>query len=49
MSLVKVLWKHHDREEATWEPKATMRAQYPKLFSLSNNLEDEILLRMGEL
>ena len=29
--LVKVLWKHHDREEATWEPKATIRAQYPQL------------------
>ena len=27
--LVKVLWQHHGREEATWEPKATMRAQYP--------------------
>ena len=30
--LVKVLWKHHDREEATWEPEATMRIQYPQLF-----------------
>ena len=26
--LVKVLWQHHGREEATWEPEATMRAQY---------------------
>ena len=26
--LVKVLWKHHGREEATWEPEATMKAQY---------------------
>ena len=24
--LVKMLWQHHDREKATWEPKATMRA-----------------------
>ena len=24
--LVKVLWQHHGREEATWEPKTTMRA-----------------------
>ena len=30
--LVKVLWQHHGREEATWEPEATMRAQNPKLF-----------------
>ena len=27
--LVKVLWKHHGREEATWESEATMKAQYP--------------------
>ena len=24
--LVKVLWQHHGREEATWEPEATMGA-----------------------
>ena len=30
--LVKVLWKHHGREEATWELEATMRAQYLQLF-----------------
>ena len=24
--LVKVVWQHHGREEATWEPEATMRA-----------------------
>ena len=39
--LVKVLWQHYDMEEATWEPKSTMRAQYPQLFS-SGNFEDEI-------
>ena len=33
--LVKVLWKHHGREEATWEPKATIKAQYPQLFTTS--------------
>ena len=47
--LVKVLSKHHGREEATWEPEATMRAQYPQLFSSGNNFEDEILLRGEEL
>ena len=31
--LVKVLWQHHGREEATWEPKATIKAQYPQLFT----------------
>ena len=32
VSLVKVLWKHHGREEDIWELEATMRAQYPQLF-----------------
>ena len=33
--LVKVLWQHHGREEATWELEATMKAQYPQLFTAS--------------
>ena len=33
ISLVKVLWKNHERESATWEPEAHMRRQYPQLFS----------------
>ena len=49
VSLVKVLWKHYGREEATWEPEATMRAQYPQLFTLSNNFEDEIPLKGGRV
>ena len=47
--LVKVLWQHHGKEEATWEPKATIRAQYPQLFDSGMNFKDEILLRGGEL
>ena len=31
--LVKVLWKNHEREAATWESKAQMRRQYHQLFS----------------
>ena len=31
--LVKVLWKNHEREAATWEPEAQMCRQYPQLFS----------------
>ena len=46
--LVKVLWQHHGREEATWEPEATMRTQYSQLFDISMNFEDEIILRGGE-
>ena len=30
--LVKVLWQNHGAKEATWEPEAQMRAQYPQLF-----------------
>ena len=41
--IVKVLWQHHGKEKATWEPEATMRAQYPQLFSSGNNFKDEIL------
>ena len=26
--LVKVLWKNHEREAATWEPEVQMRCQY---------------------
>ncbi|KAL0539797.1 hypothetical protein IC582_024016 [Cucumis melo] len=32
ISLVKVLWRNHRVEEATWEREEDMRAQYPELF-----------------
>ena len=47
--LVKVLLQHHGKEEATWGPKATMRAQYPQLFESGMNFEDEILLKGGKV
>ena len=31
--LVKVLWKNHEKEAATWEPEVQTRCQYPQLFS----------------
>ena len=46
---VKVLWQRNDKEEATWEPEATMRAQYPQLFDSGMNFEDKIILRGREL
>ena len=46
--LVNVLWQHHGREEATWEPEEIMRAQYPQLFESCMNFEDEILFKGGE-
>ena len=39
--LVKVLWKNHKTEKATWESKETMHQQYPQLFT-KGNFEDEI-------
>ena len=30
--LVKVLWKNHEREAATWLPEVQIRRQYPQLF-----------------
>ena len=47
--LVKVLWQHHGREEATWELEATMGAQYPQLFESGMIFEDEILLKEGRV
>ncbi|KAK5795286.1 hypothetical protein PVK06_036546 [Gossypium arboreum] len=32
--LVKVIWRNHGREEATWELEETMRQQYPQLVGL---------------
>ncbi|KAL0543964.1 hypothetical protein IC582_019074 [Cucumis melo] len=32
ISLVKVLWRNHGVEEATWEREEDLRAQYPELF-----------------
>ena len=31
--IVKVLWRNHAVEEATWEPEEGMRLQYPHLFA----------------
>ncbi|KAK9073193.1 hypothetical protein SSX86_007517 [Deinandra increscens subsp. villosa] len=30
---VKVLWKNHSEQEATWETEESIRSQYPNLFS----------------
>ena len=41
--LVKVQWKGHPHEEATWEHELDVRNQYPSL-----NFEEKILLRGEE-
>ena len=43
--LVKVLWRNHLVEEATWERDDQMRSQYPNLFQdTDTNFVDEIFL-----
>ena len=45
ISLVKVLWRNHLVEEATWEREDQMRDQYPHLFhDTCMNFVDEIFL-----
>nr|XP_023904460.1 uncharacterized protein LOC112016178 [Quercus suber] len=40
ISLVKVLWKNHRVEEASWEREDEMKSKYPELFINKNTLEE---------
>ena len=44
ITLVKVLWKNHTVEEASWEREDEMKSNYPELFVNEGmyNFEDEI-------
>ena len=44
ISLVKVLWKNHTVEEASWEQEDEMKLNYLELFSNKGmyNFEDEV-------
>ena len=45
ISLVKILWRNHLVEEATWERGGQMRSQYPHLFhDIGTNFVDGIFL-----
>nr|XP_033512829.1 uncharacterized protein LOC117277536 [Nicotiana tomentosiformis] len=50
---VKVLWRNHPTEKATWESEVDMRRKYPQLFemsgTLSNSFEDERLFKWGRV
>lgn len=37
--LVKVLWRHHDLEDVTWERKQEMSQKYPYLFDVIEHME----------
>ena len=43
--LVKVLWRHHGMDEATWEVEDAIKTKYKHLFVSGTypNFEDEIL------
>ena len=46
VKFVKVIWRNHLIEEATWEPEEEMRKNYPLLFSKSADSENGI--QVGE-
>ncbi|KAK5775770.1 hypothetical protein PVK06_043710 [Gossypium arboreum] len=41
--LVKVLWRNHGKEEATWESEDEMRQQYPQLFGSGGDFGKGVL------
>ncbi|KAL4367743.1 hypothetical protein GQ457_05G022050 [Hibiscus cannabinus] len=45
VSLVKVLCRNHNVEEATWEPEETMKEQYPYLFDSGKNSRTNSLFK----
>ena len=50
ISLVKVLWRNHLVEEATWKREDQMRSQYPRLFhNTGMNFVNEIFFKGGRL
>ncbi|XP_059625491.1 uncharacterized protein LOC132268710 [Cornus florida] len=42
VTLVKVLWRHHGVEEATWEWEHDVRSAYPSLFSSPGHSMDGV-------
>ena len=48
--IVKVLWRNHSMEEATWEAEEEMRQKYPNLFvdGICTILDDEIFFLRRE-
>ena len=43
---MKILWRNHGVEEATWKVEEEMQKKYPELFiNQDENFENDILLR----
>ena len=51
ISSVKVLWKNHTVEEASWEREDEMKSKYPELFVNEGmyNFEDKIFFKGGRM
>ena len=50
ISLVRVLWRNHLVEEATWKREDQLRSQYPHIFyDIGTNFVDEIFFKGGRL
>jgi hypothetical protein len=47
--MCKVQWSNHAEDEATWEREDELKAEFPDLFPIYPNLEDEILLKGGRI
>jgi hypothetical protein len=47
--MCKVQWSNHAEDEATWEREDELKAEFPDLFPICPNLEDEILLKGGRI
>ena len=46
---MKVLWQHHEVEEATWEPELEIREKYRIYSLLEVSFEDETFFKGGGL
>ena len=45
MRLVKVLWQHRGVDEAKWERRDTIRANYPFLFEDEGTLFSHLIIK----
>jgi hypothetical protein len=47
IKLCKVQWRHHTKEEATWEREEELKEEFPSFFLIHSNLGDEIYFKGG--
>jgi hypothetical protein len=49
IKMCKVQWSNHAEDEATWEREDELKEEFPDIFPICLNLEDEILLKGGRI